>query len=414
MTRPTALNQPLTLPCGVVLPNRIAKAPMSEHQAERDMTPGKRLWRLYDTWSRGGAGLLISGNVMVDFDHAESFRNVVVDKSTDLGGFERLATVGQVGGNHFWVQLNHAGRQTPSHVNQAPLAPSAVEPVNVFRKANAFGMPRAMSEADIEDVISRFGFAAGVVQRSGFSGVQVHAAHGYLASQFLSPLTNHRTDAWGGSLKNRARFVRSVITAIRDAVGPDFPVSVKLNSADFQRGGMTQQESLQVLAMLQDDGVDLIEVSGGSYESTAMFDGTDDDKSSPTKSREAYFLDYARAASEQMSVPLMLTGGMRSVSVMEDAVASGAVDVVGMARPFTHNPAVAREILEGQLDYAQAPPPVPGLARLGGVAESVSSQVQISLICHGRNPASDLNRTLETAVMIAKEVWSLRRQSVSR
>lgn len=397
---------------------------MSEHLATSACTPGTRLQRLYRTWSGSGAGLLISGNVMIDLEHAESYRNVILDEEADLSSFAEWARAGTSQGNHFWVQLNHAGRQTPRHVNAAPLAPSVMPPVNVFRKANAFGRAKAMTEARIEDTIARFANAARLAKKAGFTGVQVHGAHGYLASQFLSPLTNDREDQWGGSLENRARFLRTVVREIRSAVGAEFPLGVKLNSADFQRGGFSEDESMAVLRMLEQDSVDLVEVSGGSYEATTMFDGIDggtadggvpengaasNGKSKSTRAREAFFLDYAKKARAQVGVPLMLTGGMRSREVMERAIAAGDIDVVGMARPFAHNPHVAAELLDGTRDRAEDPPPIPGLAGLGGLASSMTSQVQISLISKGKDPRGATRRLVETGLVAGLEVRALRR-----
>ena len=284
----TSLSDSLTLPCGAVLSNRIAKAAMSEHLASSRQEPTRALNQLYERWSQGGTGLVITGNVMVDAQHLEAKTNVVSAGAPDLGRFTAWAQAGTRAGNALFMQLNHPGRQTPRHVNPTPMAPSAVPPVNLFRRANAFGQPRAMTEADIQRIIEAFAKAAAFAKQTGFSGVQVHGAHGYLVSQFLSPLTNRREDAWGGSLENRARFGRAVLSAIRSAVGPAFPVAIKLNSADFQRGGFTEDESIRVLHMLQADGVDLVEISGGSYESRVMLDKVSE--------REAFFLEYAQMA----------------------------------------------------------------------------------------------------------------------
>lgn len=372
------LNDALTLPCGATLPNRIAKAAMSEHLGSPTQSPTRGLARLYERWSAGGAGLLITGNVMIDRTHLEAVRNVAIGPNSNIDRFREWAEAGTAQGNHFWMQLNHPGRQTPRHLNPNPGAPSAVEPVNLFRRAKAFGKPHAMDEAEIGQAIRGFASAAAFAKAAGFTGAQVHGAHGYLVSQFLSPLTNQRSDRWGGSLENRARFARTVIAEIRRSVGDDFPIGIKLNSADFQRGGFTEEESMCVLGMLQEDGIDLVEISGGSYESRVMLDKVDN-------KREAFFLEYARRARAEVDIPMMVTGGFRARSIMEEALASGALDVVGMARPFTNDPSVARDLLDRRSDRAADPPVMPGLGRLGGTSEAMMSVAQMGLLAQGKS-----------------------------
>ena len=390
----STLNDPLVLPCGATLRNRIAKAAMSEHLGSPKQSPTGGLVRLYERWSAGGAALLITGNVMIDTRHLEGVRNIAIGSASDISEFREWAAAGTKHGNHLWMQLNHPGRQTPRHINPSPGAPSAVEPVNVLRRAKAFGAPHAMDEAEIGQAIRGFASAAAFAKAAGFTGVQVHGAHGYLVSQFLSPLTNRRTDRWGGSLENRARFARTVLKEIRRTVGNDFPIGIKLNSGDFQQGGLTEAESIQVLQMLQQDRVDLVEISGGSYESRAMLDKAADH-------REAFFLDYTRRARAEVDVPLMVTGGFRARSLMEQALSAGLLDVVGMARPFTNNPDVARDLLDGGLERAEDPPVMPGLARLGGVPEAMMSVAQMGLLAKGQSPVlrfGGLGAVLSTVV----------------
>ena len=394
------LNKPLTLPCGVILPNRIAKAAMSEHLASTKQSPTRGLARLYERWSAGGAGLLITGNVMVDPAHLEAVRNVAVKPESNLERFSEWARAGTAHGNQLWMQLNHPGRQTPRHINPSPGAPSAVEPVNLMRRAKAFARPHAMEEAEIREAIQNFAAAAAFAKRAGFTGVQVHGAHGYLVSQFLSPLTNQRSDRWGGALENRARFARATLNEIREAVGDDFPIGIKLNSADFQRGGFTEDESMRVLGMLQEDGVDLVEISGGSYESRVMLDKVD-------STREAFFLDYAKKARAQVDIPLMVTGGFRGRSVMSDALTDGALDLVGMARPFTNNPSIARDLIDGRADRAEDPPTMPGLARLGGMSQAMMSVAQMGLLAKGKSPTLRFGGLSAIAGALVGETTSL-------
>lgn len=347
------LNSALTLPCGAVLNNRIAKAAMTEGLASIKGQPTAELLRLYGIWSDGGAGLHISGNIQIDANHLERPGNVFIHDRPDedmMAALRAWTKAGTRTGNHFWAQINHAGRQTMRSVNPHPKAPSAVK---LGLPGGQFGMPVALTEDEILSLIGRFGQAALHCKNGGFTGVQIHAAHGYLISQFLSPRSNQRNDRWGGSLENRARFLMFTINTVRTLVGPRFPISVKLNSADFQRGGFAFEDSLQVARWLQDAGVDLIEISGGTYEQPKLLgiEGIEDeeaqDVAQTTLAREAYFVDFAKAMKNELSIPLMVTGGFRSASAMEQALRSGAADVIGLARPLCVLPEAPRRLLGG-------------------------------------------------------------------
>ncbi len=334
------LAQPLTLPCGAVIPNRLAKAAMTEGLATPRGLPTPELETLYGLWSDGGAGMLLSGNIQVDADHLERPGNVVVDREPDaamqaaLASWARAATRN---GNHFWAQISHAGRQTQKMVNPHPKAPSAVK---LGMPGGQFGQPVALTIAEIEEIVRRFGVCAAAVKAAGFTGVQVHAAHGYLLSEFLSPRSNQRTDRYGGALANRARALLEVVAAVRAAVGPDFPVAVKLNSADFQKGGFAFEDSLQVAAWLEEASVDLIEISGGTYEQPRLIgvEGMEaveeQNVAHSTMMREAYFVDFALAMQEKVSIPLMVTGGFRLRAAMEQAITGGGADLIGLGRPM--------------------------------------------------------------------------------
>ncbi|MGC6331389.1 NADH:flavin oxidoreductase/NADH oxidase family protein [Rhizorhabdus sp. FW153] len=347
--------QSLRLPCGAVLPNRLVKAAMTEGLATPQGAPTDDLARLYRVWSQGGAGLLLTGNVMIDRDHLERPGNVILDRLPDretMGRYEAWAEAGTEGGNGLWMQISHAGRQTQKSVNPAPKAPSAVA---LRVPGGRFATPVPLSEEEIADLIGRFATAAMVARDAGFTGVQLHAAHGYLISQFLSPLANLRTDRWGGSLENRARFLLDSVRRVRAAVGPDFPISVKLNSADFQRGGFAFEESLSVARWLEREGVDLLEISGGSYEQPAMMDldgigEREEPRGVPpsTAAREAYFVDFAKAMKAEVgTMPLLVTGGFRSRAAMDHALATGAADLIGLARPLCGAPDACRALLAG-------------------------------------------------------------------
>ena len=352
---------PLTLPCGATLANRLAKGAMTEGLADPKNHATSELATLYRRWSEGGAGLLLTGNVQVDRRYMERPGNVAIDgfqSNEAIAALRAYAQAGTAAGNHLWMQISHAGRQTPASVNKQPIAPSAT-PLNM--PAAQFGPPRAMTVAEIKDVIHRFAHTAKVARDTGFTGVQLHAAHGYLLSEFLSPDVNRREDEWGGSLENRARLLLETVRAVRSAVGSDFPISVKLNSADFQRGGFTHEDSMQVAAWLDAEGVDLLEISGGTYEQPRMV-GADDMTLSPEKSekrrestvaREAYFLEYAKDIRARVKrTPLMVTGGFRTVEGMNAALASGEMDVVGIARPLCVDPVLPAKLLDGRASSA--------------------------------------------------------------
>ena len=347
------LAQPLTLPCGATVANRLSKAAMTEGLATADGVPTVELNRLYGIWSDGGAGILLSGNIQVDRDHLERPGNVVIDREPDAAMRAALASWAQAAtrnGNHFWAQISHAGRQTQKIVNKTPKAPSAVK---LGLPGGQFGQPVAMTEEEIVEVIRRFGLCAAAVKEAGFTGVQVHAAHGYLLSQFLSPRSNQRTDQYGGTLTNRARALLDAVAAVRKAVGPKFPVSVKLNSADFQKGGFAFEDSLQVVQWLEQAGVDLIEISGGTYEQPKLLglQGMEEEEqqqvAESTQLREAYFVDFAKAMQDKVNVPLMVTGGFRQRLVMEQALQTGSADIIGLGRPLCVMTDAPKQLLEG-------------------------------------------------------------------
>jgi len=325
----TNINHSFTLPCGVVLKNRLAKAAMTERMANPYQEPIELHTKLYKKWSDTGAGLLITGNVLVDRDHLESAGNVCFDEKSDLDKLREWASSVKGTDSQLWVQLSHAGRQTNRFTNLQPLAPSSVQ----LKKMGLFGKPKAMSENDILEVIEKFRIAARITKEVGFSGLQIHSAHGYLLSQFLSPATNKRDDKWGGSLENRSRLLRKILREVRSEVGREFPISVKLNSADFQRGGFDESDSVEVVKMLEAEGVDLLEISGGTYEKVAFFIQDESTRES-TKQREAYFLDFAVKIREVSKIPIMVTGGFRSSSFCQEALANGDLEMIGMGRPF--------------------------------------------------------------------------------
>ncbi|MDA8368264.1 MAG: 2,4-dienoyl-CoA reductase [Nocardiopsaceae bacterium] len=344
------LDTPFTPRSGTALPNRIVKAAMEEQLADVGQLPGPGIRRLYERWAQSGAGLLITGHVMVDRRAVAQPGDIVLEEDTPLDGFVRWAAAAKSGGARIWMQINHPGRVVLADTRGVSWAPSAV-PVRAGLFSRFFAPPVAMTQGQIEETIVRFAATARAADRAGFDGVEVHAAHGYLLSQFLSPLVNHRTGRWGGSLRNRARLLVEVVRRIRSATRPGFAVAVKLNSADFQRGGFDLGDAGEVIGMLANEGVDLVELSGGSVESLAT-SGTPAD--GRTLAREAYFLDLAADLVDTAEVPLMLTGGIRRRSVAQ-RVLDGGFDLVGVATAFATDPGLARRWLDGDEEEASVP-----------------------------------------------------------
>lgn len=334
---------PLQLPNGQVIANRIAKAAMEENMADLHQAPSKALKQLYKTWADGEPGLLLTGNVMIDRRAMTGPGGVALENEQHLASFREWADVARAKGVHFWVQLSHPGRQTMANLGQQALAPSAIA-LDVGSFSKMFATPKAMTEDDIQNVIKRFATSARLAEQAGFTGVQIHGAHGYLLSQFLSPLSNHRTDRWGGSLENRARLLLEVIRAVRASVSPGFCVSVKLNSADFQRGGFDETDARAVVEMLNTLPIDLLELSGGSYEAPAMQGEARDGR---TLSREAYFLDFAREMATVANMPLMVTGGIRRLPVVQQVLDSG-IAMAGIATALTLEPQLIKQWREGR------------------------------------------------------------------
>ncbi len=335
---------------------------MTEGLGDHQLRATPRHERLYRAWSEGGAGLLVTGNVMVDRHVIERPGNVAIDvthpPSVDAearAALRRWAAAGTVAGNQLWMQVSHAGRQSPRYATRQPVAPSDVQ----LDLMGNYARPRALREEEILDLIQRYAKVAGIARETGFTGVQVHGAHGYLISSFLSPITNRRNDAWGGSLENRARFLLETVRAVRAEVGGDFPVSVKLNSDDFRKGGFSHADCLDVVRLLNGEGVDLLEISGGNYEQPRLlgFSGRAGDEvqvRASTRVREAYFLDYAHAIRQVAMMPLMVTGGFRSRDGMETALADGDTDIIGIARPLCTHVDCPRRLLAGDIDELPA------------------------------------------------------------
>lgn len=357
MSKNINISSPLKITEECEVKNRLFKSAMSEQLANPDRDPDQHLFNLYNTWALGGTGMLVTGNVMIDRSAIGEIKNVALDEKSDLAKFKQWAKAGSRNNTVIWMQLNHPGKQVPNFLSKEPVAPSAVPLGAGLEKA--FNTPRELTEKEILNIISKFAWAAKAAKDCGFHGVQIHGAHGYLVNQFLSPHHNRRQDKWGGSLENRMRFACEVYRAIRNEVGPNYPIGIKLNSADFQKGGFEEADSIEVIRTLQGEGIDLLEVSGGNYENPSMV-GANAKES--TIKREAYFLEYAAMASEILTIPVVVTGGFRSARVMNEALTSNALDMIGMARPLAVDPSVSEKLLNDPDFKAHVPELTTGIA----------------------------------------------------
>ena len=401
-----ALFSPVELRSGQVLRNRIAKAAMEEGLAGQGQLPDERLIALYRRWGAGGAGLLITGNVMV---HAEALTGpggIVLDADSPLEPFTAWAQAGKAAGAAMWMQISHPGRQVQADMPGVVWGPSDIA-VDLGRHSKRFGRPVAMTTEQIRDTITRFATTAERAELAGFDGVEIHAAHGYLLSQFLSPLVNNRTDEWGGSLAHRARILLEIVRATRAVVSPEFAVSVKLNSADFQRGGFDADDAQQVIGMLATLGVDLVEVSGGSYESPAMSGRPTDGR---TAAREAYFLELAADLAGNSPIPLMLTGGITRRDTAESVLAE-KVSVIGMGTALAVTPDLPERWREG-LGPAGALKPVTWSDKpLASLAQMAQVRYQMRRMAAGKDPALGIRPAFALVADQRVKARALRRYS---
>jgi 2,4-dienoyl-CoA reductase-like NADH-dependent reductase (Old Yellow Enzyme family) len=356
------ISEKLELPCGAVIKNRFLKSAMTEGLASENACANQSHVNLYDRWAKGGSGILVTGNVQVDHRYIERPGNVVIEgeqTNEQISSLANWAKSGTQQNTHLWMQISHAGRQTPYTINKSSVAPSPKR-LSKLLGILKFSEPNELKHSEILDIIDRFVHTAEIAKQTGFTGVQLHSAHGYLLSEFLSPDINQRTDEWGGSIQNRSRLLISIIEGIREKVGNAFPISVKLNSSDFQKGGFSHEESIEVSKILNETSLDLLEISGGTYEGFAALDLQ---LASPNQSRiikparstiarEAYFLKYAEEMKKHIQIPLAVTGGFRSTRGMNEALESRACDIIGLGRPLCPEPDIVNELLSGEKESA--------------------------------------------------------------
>lgn len=388
------LAAPLSLPCGAVIKNRILKSAMSEIMGDPEHGPTPELSRLYGRWADGGTGLLVTGNVMVDRRALGEPCNVVIEDDRHVEALSAWADAGKRNGAHIWMQLNHPGRQSPAFLSPTPVAPSALPYTSDLKRV--FNTPRALTEVEIVEIINRFARAADTAKRAGFTGVQIHAAHGYLVSQFLSPLYNHRQDQWGGTISGRMRFALEIYRAIRREVGAEFPVGIKINSSDFKRDGFTEDDALDVIKALSDEGIDLVEISGGNYEAPAMMGGA-----KGKADAAPYFLAFATRAAKAVVAPVVLTGGFRTGAMMQSALSDTGVAMVGLARPLVVDPELPQKVLAERPYTSPVRPLTTGFKGLDRIAmlEITWYENQMRYLGKGKDPRPDEH--------VFKTVWRI-------
>lgn len=366
------LGKPLTLPCGAVLKNRIAKSPMTDTLGSGEGNSTAAQARLYERWAEGGAPLSIIGEVQIDPRFPENPGNLVLNANSDQQALRSLVKRALVNDAHLWPQLGHAGARSHLPVSE-PMGPSALDMEGL--------QCAGMSADDIQKLPDMFASSATCAKNAGFSGIEIHAGHGWLLSQFLSPLFNRRDDGYGGSIEARCRIVLEVIDSVRRAVGPSYPVGIRINSTDQLEGGLTGDEALEVVRLLDQTSLDLIDISGGTY-----FPGAK--AASDDSGQGLYFIDFARRAKGITDVPLMVTGGFKKREQAADAVANGIVDVVSVGRGWALNTRLAEVWLSeegGDPDFPRFESAPPGgitdwyITRLLALAEDREDEFKLDL-----------------------------------
>jgi FMN oxidoreductase CC3083 (imported) len=378
---------PITLPNGTTIKNRFFKSAMSEGMGTRDFQPKKNITTLYKRWAEGGTGLIITGNIMVDPKGTAEPGNIVFDKNSNMEILKNWAKQGQQHGAKVMVQLNHPGKQAPKTIAKETVAPSAVPLGNGLNKL--FSTPRALTTSEVEELVQKFVTSAKVAKEAGFSGVQIHAAHGYLISQFLSPHDNRRTDKYGGSLENRMRFLKEIYLGMREELGKDFTIGIKINSTDFKEDGLTEEDSLETIVELANLGLDFVEISGGTYERPAMMGATS------KSTNQVFFAEYSKKLKQKIEIPVVVTGGIRSINAMNTLLNDNTTDFIGIARPLTIDPNIPNKIKQGTYTIVETTRVSTGVKKLdkifGSLLGIVYYQVLMQNIAKGKEPKATKN-----------------------
>ncbi|KAK3370432.1 putative NADH oxidase [Podospora didyma] len=373
-------------------PNRFMKAAMTEYLATWHPTdpsqrgiPDSRLINLYSAWAAGGFGLVITGNIIIDPSHLEKEGNMIIPLSSPFSGprfsgFSSLASSTKKSssvGSLLLGQLNHPGRQTQSKYQPDPVSASDVHLDKVIFGSAAFSKPHPASLDEIAHIVESFIYAAVYLEQAGWDGVELHAAHGYLLAQFLSETTNRRTDAYGGSLVNRARIITEIAAGMKERTKKGFILGIKINSVEFQEHGFTVDDAAELCELLERNGFDFVELSGGTYEDMGLHH-----RRESTRAREAFFLDFAeRIVPKLKDTKVIVTGGLRSAGAMVDALRT--VDGVGLGRPACTEPDLPRGILEGRVEGCLK---AAGLDEDDFGATAGFSALQMRLLAMGREP----------------------------
>ena len=378
---------PITLPNGTTIKNRFFKSAMSEGMGTRDFQPKKNIATLYKRWAEGGTGLIITGNIMVDPKGTAEPGNIVFDKNSNMEILKNWANQGQQHGAKVMVQLNHPGKQVPKTIAKETVAPSAVPLGNGLNKL--FSTPRALTTSEVEELVQKFVTSAKITKEAGFSGVQIHAAHGYLISQFLSPHDNRRTDKYGGSLENRMRFLKEIYLGMREELGKDFTIGIKINSTDFKEDGLTEEDSLKTIIELANLGLDFVEISGGTYERPAMMGATS------KSTNQVFFAEYSKKLKQKIEIPVVVTGGIRSINAMNTLLNDNTTDFIGIARPLTIDPNIPNKIKQGTYTIVETTHVSTGVKKLdkifGSLLGIVYYQVLMQNIAKGKEPKATKN-----------------------
>ena len=378
---------PITLPNGTTIKNRFFKSAMSEGMGTRDFQPKKNIATLYKRWAEGGTGLIITGNIMVDPKGTAEPGNIVFDKNSNMEILKDWAKQGQQHGAKVMIQLNHPGKQVPKTIAKETVAPSTIPLGNGLNKL--FSTPRALTTSEVEELVQKFVTSAKVAKEAGFSGVQIHAAHGYLISQFLSPHDNRRTDKYGGSLENRMRFLKEIYLGMREKLGKDFTIGIKINSTDFKEDGLTEEDSLKTIIELANLGLDFVEISGGTYERPAMMGATS------KSTNQVFFAEYSKKLKQKIEIPVVVTGGIRSINAMNTLLNDSTTDFIGIARPLTIDPNIPNKIKQGTYTIVETTRVSTGVKKLdkifGSLLGIVYYQVLMQNIAKGKEPKATKN-----------------------
>ena len=378
---------PITLPNGTTIKNRFFKSAMSEGMGTRDFQPKKNIATLYKRWAEGGTGLIITGNIMVDPKGTAEPGNIVFDKNSNMEILKDWAKQGQQHGAKVMVQLNHPGKQVPKTIAKETVAPSTIPLGNGLNKL--FSTPRALTTSEVEELVQKFVTSAKITKEAGFSGVQIHAAHGYLISQFLSPHDNRRTDKYGGSLENRMRFLKEIYLGMREELGKNFTIGIKINSTDFKEDGLTEEDSLKTIIELANLGLDFVEISGGTYERPAMMGATS------KSTNQVFFAEYSKKLKQKIEIPVVVTGGIRSINAMNTLLNDNTTDFIGIARPLTIDPNIPNKIKQGTYTIVETTRVSTGVKKLdkifGSLLGIVYYQVLMQNIAKGKEPKATKN-----------------------